>query len=220
MISKSKTQEAEALDGPTILIKFARFSQNFMAEGRGDQEQAERLGNPDSERVVFMDWEFTDLGTVGVQCFPLSVGMVMPDGDSIYLELVELGPCNDFVRAEVLPHLTLTDRVPLQEANARIAAWLSTKGPRIVIASDSEYDAKMLRWVVPDLGTLGAIRLVNVLDDLTLGQFTVDDSMRGKLQLELNDGMSAWFLRAGKPRHHALYDAKALCAGWSSIGPR
>lgn len=29
-----------SLDG--VLNKFAKFSQNFMAEGRGDQEQAER----------------------------------------------------------------------------------------------------------------------------------------------------------------------------------
>lgn len=28
-------------------------------------------GNRDAERVVFMDWEFTDLGLVGVQCLPL-----------------------------------------------------------------------------------------------------------------------------------------------------
>lgn len=173
----------------------------------------------EAERVIFMDWEFTDLGTVGVECLPLSVGMVAADGDSIYLELVPLGPCNDFVRKEVLPYLSLPNRVSVDDASRQIASWLSSKGPQVVLAFDSEYDAKMLRWLVPNLETLGNIRLVNVLDDLTLGQFPVAESMRGKLRLDFNDRISAWFLREGRPRHHALYDATALYAAWSSIRP-
>lgn len=69
--------------------------------------------------------------------------MITPEGDAIYLEFVELGPCNDFVREQVLPHFTMTDRLSMEEARARLTAWLTRQGKRLIIASDSEYDAKM-----------------------------------------------------------------------------
>lgn len=170
--------------------------------------------------IVFLDWEFTDLGKVGEQCFPLSLGMATASGKSLYLEFVELGPCSQFVREQVIPLMALTERVTVEVARRRILEWLTTCGSPLIFAFDSEYDLRMLDWILPDLRQLLRVHCVKITDDPTLGLFVVEMSSHGRLRQDLDDEIAAWFLRHGLPRHHALHDATAMRDAWLSIRGR
>jgi hypothetical protein len=164
-----------------------------------------------------MDWEFTDIGAIGINCLPISVGLVSLGDESIYLEFADFGPCSDFVTEHVLPHLSLRNKVNHREAASRVLSWLSQQGSRIVLTADSDYDWRMLLWVVPELCQYLQVRFVHILEEPSLQQFELADGARGRIVRDIDDGMAAWYMRHQRPRHQALNDARALRAAWLSV---
>jgi hypothetical protein len=93
--------------------------------------------NPYSDDVVFVDVEFS-----GLEFYPgelISIAVVKPGGEELYLELEYDGPVNDFVRENVLPQLS-GPKVPPGEAVARIRAFVG-EGRPYMVSEGGHYDA-------------------------------------------------------------------------------
>jgi lactoylglutathione lyase len=100
-------------------------------------EPVRRVVTPYSDNVVFVDVEFSGLEFYLGEL--ISIGLVKPAGEELYLELEYDGPVNDFVRREVLPKLTGAT-VPAAQAVARIKAFVGDGKPYMV-SWGGHYDA-------------------------------------------------------------------------------
>lgn len=99
---------------------------------------------PFTDNVIFWDSEFSDLDPYKGEL--LSVGMVKPSGEELYLEFEVKGEVSDWVKANVLPHLT-QQKVSRDEAVKRIFEFLGTNRPYMVAyvnQFDTVYFYKML----------------------------------------------------------------------------
>ena len=76
---------------------------------------------PYSERIIFFDTEFTDLDIRKGEL--LSIGMVKPSGEELYLELAHDGSVHPWVKKHVLPFLT-GDKITKEDAREKIWAFM------------------------------------------------------------------------------------------------
>jgi hypothetical protein len=84
------------------------------------------LVTPYSDNVIFVDVEFTGLEFYLGEL--ISIGLVKPGGEELYLELEYAGTPNAFVQREVLPRLS-GPQVPPREAVSRIKAFVGDARP-------------------------------------------------------------------------------------------
>lgn len=151
--------------------------------------------------LIFLDTEYTDSLDIDL----ISIGLVSEDGTEFYAQRSDYRDedCDSFVRAAVLPLLNAPAANILRrdEMAERLRAWFATLPSQVVIACDDYTDYSLL---------------ADALD----GEFPANIALqRYDLRHLVN---TAVFNRAvcqhhdlpGQPWHHALYDARALRAGW------
>lgn len=100
--------------------------------------------------LLFFDCEFTDLsGSASL----ISAGFITQSGDHFYAELsdYENSACNDFVKATVLPLLSLP---PISTADffSSLTDWLNTLGGDFLFIADSDWDRKILTKTFASIG--------------------------------------------------------------------
>jgi hypothetical protein len=160
-------------------------------------------GNETAKMVMqlFFDCEFTDLSD---SASLISVGLITQSGDQFYAELsgYEENACNDFVKATVLPLLSLS---PISTAAfvSSLTDWLNTLGGDLLFIADSDWDQKILTKTFASVG--------KTIPDNWRFQKSPDNFTNGTQRSLFNDEMAAFFLRHPdhKP-HHALTDARAI----------
>ncbi len=81
---------------------------------------------PFSENIVFIDTEFTDLNPYNGEL--ISVGMIKPTGEELYIELEYDGKVSDWVKENVLPKLD-GKKMSREEAKKAIRDFLGTNMP-------------------------------------------------------------------------------------------
>lgn len=151
--------------------------------------------------IVFLDTEFTDFTDREL----ISIGMVGEDGrQSFYAEVQDFDrdKCNDFVRREVWAHLGQVEGASVKKADlaGRLLAWFATLPRSVTIASDSHFDVELLGLAVG--GPLPANIKTSRYDLRPL----IDTPVFHRAVEQYHD--------AGRPWHHALYDAQAHRVGW------
>lgn len=150
---------------------------------------------------LFFDCEFTDLhGSASM----ISAGFISQSGDQFYAELsdYEEDSCNDFVKATVLPLLSLR---PISTADflSSLTDWLSKLGGDFLFIADSDWDQKILTKTFASLG--------KTIPENWRFQKTPDNFTNGTQRSLFNDEMAAFFLRnPDQKQHHALTDARAI----------
>ena len=150
--------------------------------------------------ILFLDTEFTDFQ----QGELISIALVALDERySIYLEVTDFDYelCSDFVRSNVWAHLGLFPqaRVKREQLPVRLREWCLSVPGEAILASDSQRDVDLL------LRALGSNPGLDVIGRLDLRPILNNPQCRAAMRR---------FHAAGKPQHHALYDAQALRAGW------
>lgn len=143
---------------------------------------------------LFLDTEFTDLNNRDL----ISIGLVSECGQhEFYAERNDfiMAWCNDFVRAEVLPHLGNVEAVSRVELKSQLYEFISNIGEEVVIACDFVGDFDLLK---------------NSLD----GELPSNLKPEWFNFSEYKDSYFFYFAAAeyhneGNPRHHALHDARA-----------
>lgn len=150
---------------------------------------------------LFFDCEFTDLTDSATL---ISAGFITQSGDPFYVELSDYAEeaCNDFVKATVLPLLSLP---PVSTADflASLTDWLYFLGEELLFIADSEWDRKILAKAFASQG--------HSLPSHWHFQKTPDNFPDGVQRCLFNDEMVAYFLRhPDQKKHHALTDARAI----------
>lgn len=143
---------------------------------------------------LFLDTEFTDLNNRDL----ISIGLVSECGQhEFYAERNDfiMAWCNDFVRAEVLPHLGNVETVSREELKSQLYEFISNIGEEVVIACDFVGDFDLLK---------------NALDaelppNLSSSWFNFSDYKDSYVFYFA----ASEFHNLGNPRHHALHDAHA-----------
>lgn len=151
--------------------------------------------------LLFFDCEFTDLsGSASL----ISAGFVTQSGEHFYTELSEYeeGVCNDFVKATVLPLLSLSPISTVDFASS-LTDWLSKLGGEFLFIADSDWDQKILTKTFASVD--------KAIPDNWRFQKTPDNFTSGMQRSLFNDEMAAFFLRHPDEKpHHALADARAI----------
>lgn len=154
---------------------------------------------------LFFDCEFTDLTD---SASLISAGFITHSGDPFYVELSDYAveACNDFVKATVLPLLSLP---PVSTADflVSLADWLHRLGDDLLFIADSEWDQKILAKTFASCG--------QSLPSNWHFQKTPNNFPDGLQRCLFNDEMAAFFLRhPDQKKHHALTDACAIRAAF------
>lgn len=84
---------------------------------------------PFTTNVIFLDTEFSDLDPYKGEI--LSVGLVKPNGEELYLELEYDGPVSDWVEEHIIPTLT-APKVSREEAKRKIKEFIGSGMPYMV----------------------------------------------------------------------------------------
>lgn len=84
---------------------------------------------PYSDNIVFFDSEFSSLDPYIGEF--LSIGLIKPDGEELYLELRYDGECDPWVKENILPTLN-KEKVTREEAKRRIREFLGKDRPYLV----------------------------------------------------------------------------------------
>ncbi|UCV28138.1 hypothetical protein [Ferribacterium limneticum] len=151
--------------------------------------------------LLFFDCEFTDLSS---SASLISAGFITQSGDHFYAELsdYEEDACNDFVKATVLPLLSLS---PISTADflSSLTDWLRNLGGDFLFIADSNWDQKILNKTFTSLG--------KTMPGNWRFQKTPDNFTNGTQRNLFNDEMAAFFLRHPDQKpHFALSDARAI----------
>jgi hypothetical protein len=96
--------------------------------------------NPFSDNIIFMDTEFSTLDPYQGEI--LSIGLVRPNSEELYLELEYNGPTNDWVKQNTLPTLT-GKKVSREEARAKIKEFVGDTKP-FMVGYVNQYDTLYL----------------------------------------------------------------------------
>ena len=91
---------------------------------------------PFTDNIIFLDTEFSDLNPYNGEV--LSIGLVKPGGEELYLELEYDGSVSDWVRQDIIPMLT-APKVSREEARRRIKEFVG-KGMPYAVAYVNQYD--------------------------------------------------------------------------------
>lgn len=151
--------------------------------------------------LLFFDCEFTDLSS---SASLISAGFICQSGEQFYAELAEyrVDSCNDFVKATVLPLLSLRP-ISTGDFVALLTDWLSNLGQDFVFISDSDWDQKILTNTFTSVGKSISANWHFLK--------TPDNFTNGTQRCLFNDEMAAFFLRHPDEKpHHALSDARAI----------
>lgn len=151
--------------------------------------------------LLFFDCEFTDL-TASASL--ISAGFITRSGDHFYAELsdYEEGACNDFVKATVLPLLSLSP-ISTVDFVSSLTDWLCNQGGDFLFIADSDWDQKILTKTFASVG--------KTIPDNWRFQKAPDNFANGTQRSMFNDEMAAFFLRHQDEKpHHALADARAI----------
>lgn len=151
--------------------------------------------------LLFFDCEFTDLSNSALL---ISAGFIKQSGEQFYAELSDYrtDSCNDFVKATVLPLLSLP---PISTADflSSLNDWLSNLGEEFLFIADSDWDRKILTKTFASVG--------KTIPKNWQFQKTPDNFTNGMQRCIFNDEMAAFFLRHPDQKpHHALADARAI----------
>jgi len=87
-------------------------------------------GKPFSENIIFFDTEFSTLDPYSGEL--LSIGMVKPGGEELYLDLEFDGEVEPWVKENVLPKLKGQDKLSPREAVEKIASFVGGDKPFLV----------------------------------------------------------------------------------------
>ncbi len=150
---------------------------------------------------IFFDCEFTDLNE---SASLISVGFITRSSDQFYAELsgYEEIACNEFVKATVLPLLSLSP-ISTTDFVSSLTDWLNTLGGDLLFIADSDWDQKIL---TKTFASVGKTIPINWRFQKTPENFT-----NGTQRSLFNDEMAAFFLRHPDQKpHHALADANAI----------
>lgn len=151
--------------------------------------------------LLFFDCEFTDLsGSASL----ISAGFITQSGEQFYAELsdYEENVCNDFVKATVLPLLSLPS-ISTADFLSSLTDWLNTLGEDFLFIADSDWDRKMLTKAFASVG--------KSIPDGWYFQKAPDNFTNGMQRSLFNDEMAVFFLRHPDQKpHHALADARAI----------
>jgi hypothetical protein len=151
--------------------------------------------------LLFFDCEFTDLKD---SASLISAGFITQSGDQFYAELADYDEdsCNDFVKATVLPLLSL-QQISTADFLFSLTEWLSNLGGEFLFIADSAWDRKILTRTFFSVG--------KTIPDTWRFQKTPDNFTNGMQRSLFNDEMAAFFLRHPDQKpHHALTDARAV----------
>jgi hypothetical protein len=151
--------------------------------------------------LLFFDCEFTDLADSALL---ISAGFITQAGEPFYAELsgYEADACNDFVKATVLPLLSLRP-ISTAEFLSTLIDWISHLGEDFLFVADSDWDQKIMTKTFASLG--------KSIPDNWRFQKTPDNFTNGMQRSLFNDEMAAYFLRhPDQKQHHALTDASAI----------
>ena len=142
---------------------------------------------------LFFDCEFTDLSN---SASLISAGFITQSGEQFYAELsdYEKDACNDFVRATVLPLLTLPP-ISTVDFLSSLTDWLSTLGEDFLFIADSDWDQKILTRTFASVG--------QAIPDNWRFQKTPDNFTNGTQRSLFNDEMAA-FSYATRIRNHIM----------------
>ncbi len=87
------------------------------------------MHKPYSDNIIFFDTEFSDLNPYKGEI--LSVGMVKPTGEELYLELENNGEVSDWVRDNILPTL-MDNKISREEAKEKMREFIGSSFPYLV----------------------------------------------------------------------------------------
>lgn len=168
---------------------------------------------PLSENIIFFDTEFSDLDPYKGEL--LSIGMIKPNGEELYVELRHDGDVSDWVKDNVLPMLTEI-KISREEAKKAIRGFLGESMPYLfgfINQYDDVYmsklflnDGKPYNYMPLDLATLLFFYGINPLAELKQG---IDPSSEVEKML----GLDLSHYR----NHHALDDAKWVRDVYSNL---
>jgi hypothetical protein len=157
---------------------------------------------------VFFDAEFTDLIGIVEDIKLISLGFVSYDGRELYIELhqnFERKNCSQFVIEAVLPKL---DRAKHTLGNAEAATqvkdWIESLGEQVQLVTDAPaYDWSLLHDFLEDHHAW----------PVNLERRPIDANVDEILQA--TDRYHDYQIMS--ERHHALWDARALAAGFKIV---
>lgn len=157
---------------------------------------------------VFFDAEFTDLIGIVEDIKLISLGFVADDGRELYIELhgnFERRNCSQFVLEAVLPKLNKAKHtLSNAEAAAKVKEWLESLGePVELVTGAPAYDWSLLHDFLEEHQAWSA----------NLERRPVDANHHEILQA--TDQYFDYQVMA--ERHHALWDARALKAGFRIV---
>lgn len=158
-----------------------------------------------------MDGEFAKLKVDGIDL--LSIALIKPTGEELYLELEYTGEIDPWVKENVLPHLTQT-KVSKVEAVKQIREFVGLNKPSL-IAHIHAFD-----W-------MGICKLFDanspeqIQSNLPFFWIPIDFSSilfyRGFANLSLNNVAKQFDINIDGNAHNALYDAKVLKAVYEKL---
>jgi hypothetical protein len=157
---------------------------------------------------VFFDAEFTDLVGIVEDIKLISLGFVGYDGRELYLELhqnFEKKNCSQFVLEAVLPKLDRSKHtLSNAEAAAKVKEWIDGLGEQVHLVTDAPaYD-----WSL----------LYDFLED---HQAWPNNLKRSPIDANVHEILQAtdqyFDFQVMAERHHALWDARALAAGFKVV---
>lgn len=146
---------------------------------------------------AFLDTEFTNLQAPSL----ISLGLVTQNGEEFYAEVpFPRAECSEFVRDIVLPLLGREEHAACEddyELRTRLLTWLTLVKPRtpMVICYEAGEDWKLME------------RALGAVPDFCQPRLLKSNEVNCLMQWDFFD-------RSGLPEHHALYDARALRAGF------
>lgn len=152
-------------------------------------------------KLLFFDCEFTGLSHSAKL---ISAGFITASGDYFYGELAdyEAHDCNDFVKATVLPLLTLP-ALATADFISSLTNWISLLGEDVLFVADSDWDQRILATTFASVG--------KTIPEKWQFQKTPNNFTNGIQRNVFNEEMAAFFLRNPEMKqHHALADARAI----------
>ncbi len=150
---------------------------------------------------IFVDTEFSSLGS---DPRLLSIALVAENGTELYIELASgwtFEQCSSWVKNHVLPLLGQSLALSRAAAVTRIDAWLSGLSAPVTLLVDSDWDAELIVQLFAEQG----------LDPKKYAPTVLRFPEREAAMLFAQQ-YQAYFLAHQCPQHHALHDARALCA--------
>ncbi len=158
---------------------------------------------PFSDNILFVDTEFTSLDPYKGEL--LSIGLVKPNGEELYIELEWDGAVDDWVQEHVVPFLA-EEKIERGEAIRKLKDFVGNKEP-FMVAYVNQFDALYLYKLCGTDGTPFhwiPIDFASVLFSLGMSPESYYHGDKNNFYQELGIDHTRY------REHHALDDAKLL----------